>query len=155
MDSNSLRCIANCDPLLSKQVIGVFAADEIPKIVSSFPAAWIINTDRKTKPGKHWVTFYISSKRDGEFFDSYGRKPSFYSDRFHDFFINSGINLKYNGKQLQNNDSETCGYYCIYYLVNRCRGLQMGDIIHNFSNNHRTNDLFVYDVVREAFPYCT
>lgn len=146
----------NCDPLLSKQVIGVFVADEIPKTVISFPEAWIINTNKKTEPGKHWVAFYISSKRDGEFFDSNGGKPSFYSDRSHDFFfINNGINLKYNGKQLQNKDSEACGYYCVYYLVNRCRGLQMDGIIHNFSDNYSTNDLFVFDVIRETFRYCT
>ena len=86
MDSNSLRCIMNCDPLLSKQVIGVFVADEIPKTVISFPEAWIINTDNKTEPGKHWVAFYISYKRDGEFFNRYDGKPSFYSDRSHVFF---------------------------------------------------------------------
>jgi len=154
MDTNTLRCIVNCNRILS-QVIRVFSADEIPKRVTSFPIAWIINTDKKSDPGKHWVVFYISSNHEGEFFDNYGQKPSFYSDKFQTFFTANNLALLHNDKRLQSEESKTCGHYCIYFLVNRCRGFQMDDIIRTFSNNYNNNDLFVSDVIRSTFPHCT
>ncbi|CAC5417050.1 unnamed protein product [Mytilus coruscus] len=153
MDTNTLRCIVNCDPVLSQKVIKVFSADEIPKSQSSYPTAFIINTDRKQDPGRHWLAFYVTSHR-GEFFDSYGRKPSSYSDVFNDFFVVNNLTLQHNDKRLQSSDSKVCGYYCIYYLINRCRGVPMNEIIHTFSNDLSNNDTFVFDVVRNAFPYC-
>ena len=153
MDTNTLRCIVNCDPVLSKKVIGVFSADQIPQSISSYPSAFIINTDRKRDPGTHWLAFYVTGHR-GEFFDSYGRKPSFYSGGFSDFFAVNNLTLQHNDKRLQSKDSNACGYYCIYYLINRCRGVPMNEIIRSFSDDLNNNDAFVFDVVRNAFPYC-
>lgn len=153
MDTNTLRCIVNCDPVLSQKVIGVISADEIPKRISSYPTAFIINTDRKRDPGRHWLAFYVTSQR-GEFFDSYGQRPSFYSGGFNDFFVVNNLTLQYNDKRLQSMDSNACGYYCVYYLINRCRGVPMEEILHTFSNNLNNNDTFVFDFVRNTFPYC-
>ena len=50
---------------------GVFAADEVPKIITS-PCGFVANTDPSTEPGTHWVAFYFPSREKGEFFDSYG-----------------------------------------------------------------------------------
>lgn len=155
MDTNTIRCMVKCDQNMSQQVIGIFSADEIPKWhFSSSPIAFIINTDRKSGVGKHWVAFYVSGCR-GEFFDSYGFRPSFYSDVFHDYFSTNNLNLLYNDKRLQSTDSKTCGYYCVYYLVNRCKGVPMNEIVCPFSNDYNNNDLFIFDVIRNTFPYCT
>lgn len=153
MDANTLRCIVNCDSDLSKRVIGVFAADEIPRSISSLPTAFIINTDRRRDKGKHWVAVY-ATRQNAEFFDSFGRKPSFYARAFTDFFTRNNLTLQYNDRKLQSDSSNTCGYYCIYYLINRCRGVPMTDIIRTFSNDLYNNDMFVYDVVKNVFPYC-
>lgn len=153
MDANTLRCIINCDPVLTQKVIGVFSADEIPQKITSYPAAFIINTDRRRDPGRHWVAFYVTDHT-GEFFDSYGRKPSFYSCGFSDFFAVNNLTVQHNDKRLQSKDSKACGYYCIYYLINRCRGIPMNEIIRLFSVNLSNNDAFVFDVIRDVFPYC-
>ena len=51
---------------------GVFAADELPKVMNTFPCGFVANTDPSTEPGTHWVAFYFASRDKGEFFDSYG-----------------------------------------------------------------------------------
>lgn len=154
MDTNTIRCMVNCDQTLLQQMIGIFSVDEIPKQrFTSFPISFIINTDIKSGPGKHWVAFHASNHR-GEFFDSYGLKPSFYSDRVLDFCTSNNLTLLYNDKRLQSKDSKTCGYYCMYYLVNRCRGVPLNEIVRPFSDDYNNNDLFVSDVITNTFPYC-
>ena len=37
---------------------GVFAADELPKVITS-PCGFVANTDPSTEPGTHWVAFYF------------------------------------------------------------------------------------------------
>ena len=33
---------------------GVFAADEVPEIIDTFPCGFVANTDPSTEPGTHW-----------------------------------------------------------------------------------------------------
>ena len=58
-----------------KTFAGVFAADELPKIMNTFPCGFVANTDPSTEPGTPWVAFYFPSREKGEFFDSYGYPP--------------------------------------------------------------------------------
>ena len=57
-----------------KIFVGVFAADELPKL-NTFPCGFVANTDPSTEPGTRWVAFYFPSREKGEFFDSYGYPP--------------------------------------------------------------------------------
>ena len=50
---------------------GVFARDNIPFIIS-YPCSLIINTDPSTRPGEHWLALFFNSKKEAEFFDSFG-----------------------------------------------------------------------------------
>lgn len=70
MDPNTLRCIINCDPLLSEQVVGIYSVDKIKKNVL-FPSGFIINSDKSSGPGKRWLAMYFKSDFEIEFFDSY------------------------------------------------------------------------------------
>lgn len=101
--------------------IGVFPADCIPLQVlrsRSRDTCFIVNTDRRSLPGKHWLAFYYNSRdRSIDYFDSFGLPLSFYR------FVSSnfgGINLKVNTinrrGMLQSATSTACGYYCILYL---------------------------------------
>lgn len=62
------------------------------------------------------------------------------------FFAVNNLTLQYNDKRLQSKDSNACGYYCIYYLMNRCREVPMNEIIRSFSDDLNNNDAFVFDV---------
>ena len=154
MNTNSLQCIVRCDPVLSNSVVGILASDELPKQFNSFPISFIVNTDKRMDPGRHWVAFYISSRTEGEFFDSYGNPPSYYSNEFEKFFDRHGLKMTYNRKRLQGYDSSVCGQYCIYYLMQRCRGIDMKSIVKPFTQNYANNDQFVYCYVNHAFSYC-
>ena len=58
--------------------IGVYAADQLPHFIHTFPAAIIINTDPSHKSGEHWVAIYIANTGHGEYMDSYGLPPIYH-----------------------------------------------------------------------------
>lgn len=154
MNSSSLQCVIDCDPVLSQNVCGVFAADEIPQNTNTFPFAFIVNTDPKRQPGRHWLAFYISSRTAGEFFDSFGNPPEYYFNHSKEFFNAKSFKLEFNIKRLQSNESKVCGQYCLFYLLNRCRNVIMDTTVNLFSNDFRISDEFVSDYITNTFPYC-
>ncbi|CAG2190060.1 unnamed protein product [Mytilus edulis] len=154
MNTDTLRCIIGCDPVLSQQVIGIFAADEIPKKIPFFPIAFILNTDDRKQPRSHWLSIYLPSAHKAEFFDSYGHSPSFYSRKLQDVFNINQMTVIHNRKRLQSSYSNTCGYYCIFYLMCRCRKMEMGDIVKDFSHDYDVNDIYVSDLISNIFPSC-
>ncbi len=59
-------------------VAGVYAADAIPPVFSKLPATRIINTDPRSRPGEHWIALYQEVPDVIEFFDSFGKDPSYH-----------------------------------------------------------------------------
>ena len=49
MNMEQLKCCIECDPFLRDTVIGVYAADRLPKL-DRFPAGFLANTDIRSKP---------------------------------------------------------------------------------------------------------
>ncbi len=131
---------------------GVYPSDKLPTSVSSFPALFIANVDTSEKPGSHWVAFYFTKDREGEFFDSYGLPPSNYTGTFTRFLNNNINEWTYNSVTLQSFDSKVCGHYCLYYAVFRCRNISMSTIVQRFSRNKRRNDFLVKRFVEKHFP---
>jgi len=124
--------------------LGVFAADEIPR-VTSFPSCCVLNTDPARLPGTHWVAAYYYSRRSVEFFDSYGMHPIAYKLLFHP--------TNWNRIPLQSIRSSLCGQYCIYYLYHRARGYSLNRIVHDFSPSQPlANDRKVYRWFRSHAP---
>lgn len=93
---------------------------------------YIVNTDPSYKPGKHWVCIFLSNVP--EFFDSLGQPPLYYDRRFERFVIIQGPTYMYNSKRIQSYGSDSCGHYCIYYVVKRAMGFSMRDIVNEFSS---------------------
>ena len=56
---------------------GVYAADEVPNNLPC-PAAYVVNADKATEPGSHWVAFYHERPDRLEYFDSFGKPPFHY-----------------------------------------------------------------------------
>ena len=77
---------------------------------------WILNLDDRSGPGTHWTVVY-----NDEYYDSFGLPPP---ER-----LASRISW-YNHKQHQR-DRPICGYYCIYYIRQRNRGLTRYDICYD------------------------
>ena len=56
-------------------------------------------------------------------------------------YFNTGAKqIFYSGDEIQERDSVLCGYWCLYYLLERQRGVSMLNVIHNaeFDMNDQT-----------------
>ena len=127
MNTLQLERILSSDKYTSKYFEGVLAADELPRYVTSFPSAYVVNTNPSDEPGKHWLAFFFDSDGIAEFFDSYGGTPQDYD--FYRFFKTNSSFVITNQKQLQQDTSNVCGAYVVYYLYKRCRGESMNFLI--------------------------
>lgn len=155
MNTSQLECVIRCDEVLSTHVLGVFAADHIPKQWNKYPFGFIVNTDVHSLPGEHWCA--VCSKTPGRigFFDSYGRPPRDNSILITQWINQNASNIKYNNVQLQGYNSTVCGFYCILFLHQRLLGTSLNEFVDIFDHsNLEVNDLFVKDVVTHAFPDC-
>jgi len=119
--------------------LGVFPRDLIPNDISHYPACYVANTDPSTKPGAHWVAFYLESPKKSEFFDSYGFHPRVYG------FTNHVTS--YNHTQYQSFASSVCGQFCVLYLYTRTNCCCPIDT-HFSKSNHYWNDRKVDKWVR-------
>jgi hypothetical protein len=123
---------------------GVYPLDLIPTIKKK-PIAIIVNTHPSDKPGEHWVTIIISRNGIGEYFDSFGLPP------LHAEFVkyldkNCEKGWRFNPIPLQNQNSTTCGHYCVLYVIFRCLGYSYDDFIGKFTKNTIENDSKVIDI---------
>lgn len=133
-------------PSTKRYTAGVFAADELPRVIKSYPATLICNSDVISEPGSHWLAMYLPGKNiPGEFFDSYGRCPGYYSPYFVDFLKkNCSRGWIYNTKTVQAPFSLTCGAHCLFYVKLRCNGVKMADIVNSYyTPNVYENDIRV------------
>ena len=137
MNADQLRQVLMHDDLTRKGFLGVYSSDQIPLnyIPVKRPVMFVANTAPSNHPGKHWVAFFYPPFGEPEFFDSFGKSPSYHRLTFQKFM--------YNRKGLQSFDSDVCGYYVLLYLIQRSRGITMKDIIDKFSNNRDCNDVAV------------
>ena len=132
-----------------KEFLGVFPSDKLPKSIQP-PAALIANTDPQSKPGKHWVAFFIDHDRSGEYFDSYGQQPCVKS--FQTFLSRNSNNQLHNNQRIQGPLSSVCGQYCIYYIFQRVKDFPMCEIVRAFdSQDLVANDESVTEFVNDNF----
>lgn len=145
----------HCDPILEKDVIGVFAADQLPKTSLSKPYGLIVNTDIQSQPGRHWCAIYCDGNRRLDFFDSYGRHPRNNSFVIADWIEKRDKPYVYNRVQIQGNESSLCGLYSIFFLRQRISGFTLTDCVNMFSRDDLiANDQFVYNVTSYAYTHC-
>lgn len=112
-----------------KNFRGVYCKDELPK--NKREGFYIVNLenayDSKGKPtkGTHWVTLEICPN-ESVYVDSFGLEPPLEVIDF------SKKPIHYSIKELQNVDSNLCGYYCLYF-INECnKGRSWENILHDF-----------------------
>ena len=152
MNSLHLEEVMLCDKFTSPLFRGVFAANNLPRIVQH-PCVLIANTDPSNKPGSHWVAFHIDEFGRGEFFDSYGIPPIV--KMHHEFLSRQCSTWTYNEKQLQSPTSDVCGEWVALFLAHRSRDLSMQEFMYFFNN--RTcdeNDQLARSLFQEKFKTC-
>ena len=117
MYKRQIEAILKIQPSTRKIFRGVFPIDRLP---IRQPGAYVINLDKHDEPGSHWVVVIDDGKR-VEYFDSYGLPPSLTS------FL--GDKAVYSTVSLQPLYSNACGFYCVYYIIQRSLGIAMKDIL--------------------------
>ena len=110
-----------------KHFRGVYSRDALPpKILKD--EVGIINLDSQIGPGTHWVAYRNIDDFACEYFDSFGLiMPS----DVQKYLSTSGKTVLYSGDEIQERDSVLCGYWCLYYLLERQKDVPMLNVIHN------------------------
>jgi len=102
--------IENMCKTLKIPLVGVFMNDELPNhlIYGNF----IVNLQNSNKSGSHWCSF-ILTKNNNCYFDPFGEIPSKETENY---IKNIHAKVNYNNRDIQNFNSDMCGYFCIFYL---------------------------------------
>ena len=79
----------------------ILPSDRLPHEIRKRPRGYILNTDPSNKPGSHWVEMYLTEDGKGEFGDSYGQAPGFYSQNFTQFLDKHCSTFTWNRRILQ------------------------------------------------------
>ena len=123
-----------------KHFRGIYSRDGLPKKIKK--ECGIINLDDMKGPGTHWVC-YRSIDNTVEYFDPFGLLMP---NEALEYFNTSGKRIVYSMDEIQNRNTVLCGYWCLYYLLERQRGNSILDVIHN---PHFENDNS--DFIKEYF----
>ena len=126
-----------------KHFRGIYSRDALPtKILKN--EVGITNLDSQIGPGTHWVV-YRNGKNKAEYFDSFGL---IMPNEVTTYLMTSGKQIYYSGDEIQERDSFLCGYWCLYYLLERQKGVPMLNVIHNAKsdmNDQTVNHRFIID----------
>lgn len=118
-----------------KNFKGIYSRDALPtKILKN--EVGIINLDSQIGPGTHWVA-YRKGVNGAEYFDSFGLLMP---NEVMKYFSTDVKRIYYSGDEIQERDSVLCGYWDLYYLLERQKGVPMLNVIHNakFDMNDQT-----------------
>lgn len=117
--------------------VGVYAADCLPVKIPKLSAI-VVNTDPQNLSGTHWISFFLDSHGNLEYFDSFGQPPRVFH---HIKFINrNSKHYVYNRNILQSYNSTACAHYCLCYLYFRSVGLSLDYFTSLFTSSPDGND---------------
>jgi hypothetical protein len=117
MESAEFYDYFNFFPNLQKHFDGVFSIDTIPKSIK-FRHFCIVNTDFHNGIGKHWFIIIKNDKHNIEIFDSLGI-DSEKEELLKKYCKLRVKNLIVNETSFQENDTNTCGKFCLFFSINR------------------------------------
>uniref|UniRef100_A0A914L8Y2 Uncharacterized protein n=1 Tax=Meloidogyne incognita TaxID=6306 RepID=A0A914L8Y2_MELIC len=118
MNSLQIEKILYRYPSLKNKFLGVFSSNNIPNIEKNRPFCFVANTMRKGTVGEHWIACYSDTTDTLEYFDSFAEEPN--CDMRQSMLANFSL-VKQNKFSLQSPLSDTCGHYCICFLILRSK----------------------------------
>lgn len=135
LTSNEIRLMCISHTHTRPYFGGVFAVDNLPEMPSRTPIFYIVNTDLSTGVGKHWVLITVINMHSCiEWFDSLNNKPQFYHENLLRF-VTRNYRYSYiaNSIQIQSNQSNKCGEFCMFVADMRCMGCKYVEIMQTFN----------------------
>ena len=152
MNSHQLLCALSSDPIAQLFRIRICAIDQLPNRVDSYPSGWIVNNQPSNREGQHWLALWIPNSTYAEFFDSFGKPPSYYG--LDVFLERLNLRYRYNNQSLQNEYSQTCGLYVLFYLMMKTRGYALARIQDEFGTDTKVNDDRICEFAKHYFNRC-
>ena len=147
MNSLQILNILKSDPFTKTVFTNVLPSDRLPHEIQKKPRGFVLNTDPSNRPGTHWVAMYLTAEGKGEFWDSYGEAPGFYSQNFTQFLNKNCSTFTWNERVLQAPALDVCGQYTLFFALHRCRHIPMSTIANMFTNSREWNDMLVRDFI--------
>lgn len=128
---------------------GIFPRDRLPQRINArCPSAYVINTDRSSGPGQHWVCVWFNGRGRAEYFDSFGLPPTHPS--IENFILRHSTHYTYNQRLLQSLISSACGLYVLYYIMMKSRGARLVQVQRVFDINRLwSNDRRVWSLMQQ------
>lgn len=119
-------------PHVQSMFLNVVAINEIPKTIP-IRNFLICNLSLSHLPGSHWISIVRPEKNIIEIFNSLGYQSL--DSLIPHFKFPKSYELHFNIEQFQEDNSISCGYFCIYFLIHRVLNYDM-------SFEHILNDIF-------------
>ena len=132
--TQQLADLAQSEDSLRPLFAGVFAADTLPKTpVHTKPRGYIVNTDPRTRPGRHWIALWTEDNGVCQVMDSYGLPLAMHQTPHLQAWLRKHWSVvEANTQSLQALNSATCGHYALRFLVDRSRGKTMRQFLEQF-----------------------
>ena len=99
-------------------------------------AIFIYNLEPSYMSGSHWVATYVKNKMIN-YFDSFGMPPF---QEMADHTKKQNLGLLHQSDQLQNINTTTCGYFCLYSLNEMNKGNSYFDLLKVFDIHDTLNN---------------
>ena len=110
---------------------GCFMRDELE--TPSKQECGIVNFNKSTEPGSHWVAYFKDGSR-RIYFDSFGQVIPTEIQKYlktKEEFQNDAPVIQRNTDIVQEPNTEICGHLCLYVLDNLSKGAHFQDVINS------------------------
>jgi hypothetical protein len=147
MNSKQLASILQQDIYCRKINGQVLSLDQVPKNIDEFPSWFIINNEISSEPGEHWLGMYFNKiDEPADFFDTFGKNPSSYGENITKLLTFHWPSFRYINKPIQNENSQGCGFYTLYFILKKSRGYDFQRIISKFtlSNLNKNEEIVTH-----------
>ena len=96
-----------------KGFLGCFACNDLPPFPKKFPVSMIINTQRKSQPGEHWLALVLTKSK-CLYFDSFG--VGITEETIVSYLQQKYEKVTVNNECIQHFNSTSCGLFCIAFI---------------------------------------
>ena len=149
MVSTNALTTTNLNTMLKNYEIfmGTFPSDQVQIQKSSYPQAFIVNTEPSTSDGEHWTALIVSDQK-CLFFDPLGceMRNVFLLETLKSVGVTK---YKYNNCQIQSIFSNNCGYYCAAFILSFVYGYSYPRFMSNFVTPIKQNDRICFQFIEK------
>ena len=135
------------DDLRIRYLGSIYSRDRLPDQIKKKECG-IINLDSIEGEGTHWVCYRNIDKQMVEYFDPFGL---IMPHEIHHYLTTSGKKVIFSHDEIQNRNTVLCGYWCLYYLIERQKGKSILDVIHHEDFDHDNSDFIKVYFINRRF----